>query len=60
MTYHDALQAARAIATHEQVNALLKAIEDAYDTISDRQYYHIKHIAIDAVYAAQEKAAALR
>lgn len=52
MTYQDALQAARAATTYEQADALLKAIEEDYDTISDRQYYNIKNIAIDAAYKA--------
>jgi hypothetical protein len=60
MTYQDAIQAARAATTYEQADAVCKAIEDAYDTISDRQYYTVRNIAINAAYAAQEKAAALR
>lgn len=53
MTYQDALQAARAVTTYEEADAVCKAIEDAYDTISDRQYYNVRHIAINAAYAAQ-------
>lgn len=53
MTYQDALQAARAAATYEQADAVCKAIEDAYDAISDRQYYNVRNIAINAAYAAQ-------
>lgn len=51
MTYQDALQAARAATTYEQADAVCKAIEDE-DSISDRQYYNIKNIAINAAYAA--------
>ena len=57
MTYQEALQAAKEATTYEEVDALLKAIEEAYDTISDRQYYNVRNIAINAAYAAQEEAA---
>ena len=40
---------AKACKTYEEVDALLKSIEEDY-TISDRKYYYLKHIAIDAVY----------
>ena len=53
MTYQDALQAARAATTYEEADAVCKGIEDAYDTISDRQYYNVRNIAINAAYAAQ-------
>ena len=53
MTYQEAITAARAATTYEQADAVCKAIEEAYDTISDRQYYNIKNIAINAAYAAQ-------
>ena len=53
MTYQDALQAARAATTYAEVDAICKAIEEAYDTISDRQYYNVRNIAISAAYASQ-------
>ena len=40
---------AKVCKTYEEVDALLKSIEEDY-TISDRKYYYLKHIAIDAVY----------
>jgi len=52
MTYQEAKQAARECTTYNQVDALLKAIEEQYGTISDRQYYSIKNIALDAAYEA--------
>lgn len=53
MTYQEAITAARAATTYEQADALLKAIEEQYDTISDQQYYNVRNIAINAAYAAQ-------
>ena len=60
MTYQDAIQAARAATTYEQADAVCKVIEGAYEAISDRQYYYVRNIAINAAYAAQanEQAAA--
>jgi hypothetical protein len=52
MTYHEALQAARAATTYTEADAVCKAIEDQPNTISDRQYYNIRNIAINAAYAA--------
>lgn len=40
---------AKSCKTYEEVDALLKSIEEDC-TISDRKYYYLKHIAIDAVY----------
>jgi len=53
MTYQEAITAARAATTYEEADAVCKAMDEAYDTISDRQYYSIKSIALDAAYAAQ-------
>lgn len=58
MTYQEAITAARAATTYEQADAVCRAIEEQYDTISDRQYYNVRNIAINAAYAAQTKAAA--
>ena len=52
MTYNEAIAAARAATTYAGVDALCKTIEEAYDTISDRQYYNVRNIAINAAYAA--------
>jgi hypothetical protein len=52
MTYPEAVQAARAVTTYEEVDALCKAIEEEYETISDSQYYAIRNIAINAAYKA--------
>jgi len=60
MTYQDAIQAARAATTYEQADAVCRAIEEAYEEISDRQYYNVRNIAINAAYAAIVNAAALR
>lgn len=49
MTYDNAYVAAKACRTFEDVDALLAMIEEAYETISDRQYYNLKHIALDTV-----------
>lgn len=51
MTYQEAIAAAKAVTTYDQANALSKAIEEVED-ISDRQYYIVRNIAINAAYAA--------
>ena len=52
MTYPEARTAAQACTTYDEADALLHAIEDD-ETISDRQYYTVKAISENAVYAYQ-------
>lgn len=49
MSYKEARAAAESCKTFEEVDRLLKLIECEFETISDRQYYTVKHVAIDAV-----------
>lgn len=54
MTYNDAMESARACESMDDVNALLKEIE-LDEKISGRQYYDIRHIAIEAAYKGGNK-----
>lgn len=56
MTYQEAMQAAKASTTYHDADAVLKAIEGEYDTISDRQYYSVRNTAYNAVERAQDNA----
>lgn len=49
MSYKEARAAAESCTTFEEVDRLLKLIECDFDTITDRQYYNVKYIALDAV-----------
>lgn len=51
MTYSDYLTAARACASDTEVDELLKIAADD-ESISDRRYYHIRHVAIESAYEA--------
>lgn len=56
MTYNEAIKTACTCENMDDVNALLAKIE-LDEKISDRQYYNIKHIAIET---ASEKRGLLR
>ena len=48
--YQELKEKALSCRTWEDVDALLKSIEED-SRVSDRAYYAIKHLALDAVYA---------
>ena len=50
MTFKEALQAARTVASYDEADKLLKSIELDFATISDDQYYRVKRAAIDAAF----------
>ena len=53
MTYEKAKEIARSVYSYEDVDNFLKQIElDKH--ITDKQYYNLKHIAIDAAYEAMK------
>lgn len=54
MTYKEYREAANYIRTEKEYRAFLEAIENDFDHISDKQYYDLKHIAIDIYYASLE------
>lgn len=49
MNYNDYLQAAKNCSDPAQADELIKAVENDC-TISDRQFYHIRRVAISAAY----------
>lgn len=55
MTYKEALAKARSARTFEEADAICRAAEDEYITISDRQYYQIKYIALKSACEALSK-----
>ena len=54
MTYEKAKEIAKSARSYEEVDNFLKQIE-LDGNITDRQYYNLKHIAIDAAYEAMKK-----
>ena len=53
MTYEKAKEIAKSARSYEEVDNFLKQIE-LDKNITDRQYYNLKHIAIDAAYEAMK------
>ena len=49
MTYKEAKEKAMSIKMPEEVDTYLKEIEED-ENITDRQYYYLKHIAIESAY----------
>ena len=49
MTYAEYIRMAKACTNWDDANMIVKAAEDD-EKISDRQYYDIRHIAINAAY----------
>ncbi len=50
MTYKEAIDAARTVRTYAEAETLCRSIEEEYDTISDRQYYNVRAVALKSVY----------
>lgn len=54
MKYNEYRAIADRIRTKKELDDFLEAIENDFYNISDKQYYDLKHIAIDIYYASME------
>lgn len=53
MTYKEAIDKAHSVRTYAEAESLCKTIEEEYDTISDRQYYNVRMVALNAAFKTE-------